>query len=81
MTMLGLLFVFAMNVIIPLFLQAARGTAPLAASLTLAPDILLTVVLGPIAGGWFHRFGGPVTIPQGFIAMAVFVAPLGHAAG
>ncbi|MGP5628257.1 MFS transporter [Corynebacterium casei] len=81
MTMLGLLFVFAMNVIIPLFLQAARGTAPLAASLTLAPGILLTVVLGPIAGRWFDRFGGRVSIPLGFIAMAVFVGPVGLAAG
>jgi DHA2 family lincomycin resistance protein-like MFS transporter len=81
MTMLGLLFVFAMNVIIPLFLQAARGTAPLAASLTLAPGILLTVVLGPIAGRWFDRFGGGVSIPLGFIVMAVFVGLVGLAAG
>lgn len=81
MTMLGLLFVFAMNVIIPLFLQAARGTAPLAASLTLAPGILLTVVLGPIAGRWFDRFGGRVSIPLGFIVMAVFVGLVGLAAG
>lgn len=81
MTMLGLLFVFAMNVIIPLFLQAARGTAPLAASLTLAPGILLTVVLGPIAGRWFDRFGGRVSIPLGFIVLAVFVGLVGLAAG
>lgn len=81
MTMLGLLFVFAMNVIIPLFLQAGRGTAPLAASLTLAPGILLTVVLGPIAGRWFDRFGGRVSIPLGFIVMAVFVGLVGLAAG
>ena len=81
MTVLGPLFVFAMNVIIPLFLQAARGTAPLAASLTLAPGILLTVVLGPIAGRWFDRFGGRVSIPLGFIVMAVFVGLVGLATG
>ena len=81
MTMLGLLFVFAMNVVIPLFLQAARGTAPMAASLTLAPGILLTVVLGPIAGRLFDRFGGRWSIPLGFIVMAVFVALVGVAAG
>ena len=81
MTMLGLLFVFAMNVTIPLFLQAARGTAPLSASLTLAPGILLTVVLGPIAGRMFDRFGGRWSIPLGFTVMAVFVALVGVAAG
>lgn len=81
MTMLGLLFVFAMNVIIPLFLQAARGTAPLSASLTLAPGILLTVVLGPIAGRWFDRFGGRWSIPLGFAVMAFFVGLVGVAAG
>lgn len=81
MTMLGLLFVFAMNVTIPLFLQAARGTAPLSSSLTLAPGILLTVVLGPIAGRWFDRFGGRFSIPLGFAVMAIFVGLVGLAAG
>src|SRR5699024_2491264 len=37
MTMLGLMFVFAMNVVIPLFLQSAHGISPLGASLALAP--------------------------------------------
>ncbi|SDB79987.1 MFS transporter, DHA2 family, lincomycin resistance protein [Raineyella antarctica] len=81
MTMLGLLFVFAMNVIIPLFLQGAHGTAPMVASLTLAPGILLTVVMGPIAGRLFDRHGGRWSIPLGFLAMAVFVTCVGVAAG
>ena len=81
MTMLGLLFVFGMNVVIPLFLQSARGLEPLAASLTLAPGILLTVVLGPIAGRLFDRHGGRWSIPLGFLTMAVFVTLVGVAAG
>jgi DHA2 family lincomycin resistance protein-like MFS transporter len=81
MTMLGLLFVFGMNVVIPLFLQSARGLEPLAASLTLAPGILLTVVLGPIAGRLFDRHGGRWSIPLGFLTMAVFVTFVGVAAG
>jgi DHA2 family lincomycin resistance protein-like MFS transporter len=79
--MLGLLFVFGMNVVIPLFLQSARGLEPLAASLTLAPGILLTVVLGPIAGRLFDRHGGRWSIPLGFLTMAVFVTFVGVAAG
>ena len=81
MTMLGLVFVFAMNVIIPLFLQAGHNMAPLGASLTLAPGILLTVVMGPIAGRLFDRHGGRWSIPLGFLIMAVFVTLVGVAAG
>lgn len=81
MTMLGLLFVFAMNVVIPLFLQSARDMDPLGASLTLAPGILLTVVLGPVAGRLFDRHGGTWSIPLGFLIMAAFVTLVGAAAG
>ncbi|WP_156228947.1 MFS transporter [Corynebacterium comes] len=81
MTMLGLVFVFAMNVIIPLFLQSAREMSPLGASLTLAPGILLTVVAGPLAGRLYDRHGGRWTIPLGFLIMAVFVTLVGVAAG
>lgn len=81
MTMLGLVFVFAMNVIIPLFLQSVREMSPLGASLTLAPGILLTVVAGPLAGRLFDRHGGRWSIPLGFLLMAVFVTMVGVAAG
>ena len=81
MTMLGLVFVFAMNVVIPLFLQAAQNISPLGASLTLAPGILLTVVAGPVAGRLFDRHGGRWSIPLGFLVMAVFVTGVGIAAG
>lgn len=81
MTMLGLVFVFAMNVVIPLFLQSGHGMQPLGASLALAPGILLTVVMGPIAGKMFDRSGGRWSIPAGFLVMAVFVTLVGVAAG
>ncbi len=81
MTMLGLVFVFAMNVTIPLFLQGALDMPPLGASLTLAPGILLTVGMGPIAGRLFDRHGGRWSIPLGFLVMAIFVTLVGVAAG
>ena len=81
MTMLGLVFVFAMNVVIPLFLQAAHDIPPLGASLALAPGILLTVVMGPIAGKLFDKHGGRWSIPLGFLVMAIFVTLVGVAAG
>ena len=81
MTMLGLVFVFAMNVVIPLFLQGALEMPPLGASLTLAPGILLTVGMGPIAGRLFDRHGGRWSIPLGFLVMAIFVTLVGVAAG
>lgn len=81
MTMLGLLFVFAMNVVIPVFLQSVKGQTPMGASLILAPGILMTVVLGPVAGRLFDRHGGRVMIPAGFAVMAVFALLVGVAAG
>ncbi len=81
MLTLGLLFVFAMNVVIPIFLQTVRGQSPLGASLLLAPGILLTVVLGPVAGRLFDRHGGRVMIPAGFAIMALFALLVGAAAG
>lgn len=81
MTMLGLLFVFAMNVVIPLFLQSAKGQSPLGASLLLAPGILATVVLGPVAGKLFDRHGARVMIPAGFATMAAFALLVAGAAG
>ncbi|WP_422116750.1 MFS transporter [Brachybacterium sp. UNK5269] len=81
MLMLGLLFVFAMNVVIPIFLQTVRGQSPLGASLLLAPGILLTVILGPVAGRLFDRHGGRVMIPAGFAIMALFALLVGAAAG
>ena len=81
MTMLGLVFVFAMNVTIPLFLQSGHEMAPMGASLVLAPGILLTVVMGPIAGQLFDRHGGRWSIPLGYLIMAVFVTLVGWIAG
>lgn len=81
MTMLGLIFVFAMNVVIPLFLQGALEMPPLVASLALAPGILLTVGMGPVAGRLFDQHGGRWSIPLGFLIMAVFVTLVGVAAG
>ncbi|WP_227487970.1 MFS transporter [Brachybacterium subflavum] len=81
MTMLGLVFVFAMNVVIPVFLQSSRGLSPLGASLTLAPGILLTVAMGPVAGRLFDRRGGRRMIPAGYLVMAIFVVLVGAAAG
>lgn len=81
MTMLGLLFIFAMNVVIPLYLQAALGVTPLVASLTLAPGILLSVVMGPIAGRLFDQHGGRISIPVGFLVTAVFMVLVAAVAG
>ncbi|MFC7766568.1 MFS transporter [Leucobacter soli] len=80
MTMLGLVFVFAMNVVIPIFLQTSKELTPLGASLALAPGILLTVAMGPIAGRLFDRSGGGAMIPVGYIVMAAFSLLVGWAA-
>ena len=80
-TVVGLLFVFAMNVVIPIFLQSVKGQSPMGASLALAPGILLTVAMGPVAGRLFDRHGGRVIIPVGFAIMALFVLLVGVSGG
>ncbi len=70
--MLSLLTIFAMNIIVPTFLQSVLGTQSLTASLILFPAILCSCVVSPIAGRVYDRFGPGVMLPVGFALIAVF---------
>jgi DHA2 family lincomycin resistance protein-like MFS transporter len=73
MNMLALIIVFALNILIPVFLQNSFGVSPLAAALTLAPAILLAVVAAPLAGKIYDKRGVKMLLPVGFLLMFVFV--------
>lgn len=70
--MLSLLTIFAMNIIVPTFMQSALGTPALIASLTLFPAILCSCVVSPLAGRIYDKQGPGILLPLGFACIAVF---------
>lgn len=70
--MLSLIAIFAMNIIVPTYMQSVLGTEPLVASLILFPAILCSCVASPIAGRVYDRHGAGVLLPLGFACIAVF---------
>ncbi|MDR3363767.1 MAG: MFS transporter [Clostridiales Family XIII bacterium] len=73
LNMLALILVFALNILIPVFLQNSFGARPLAAALTLAPAIVLAAVAAPIAGKIYDKHGAKLLLPIGFVLMFAFV--------
>lgn len=70
--MLSLVTIFAMNIIVPTFMQSVLGTPPLVASLTLFPAILCSCAASPAAGRIYDKFGPGILLPAGFACIAVF---------
>lgn len=70
--MLSLVTIFAMNIIVPTFMQSVLGTPPLVASLTLFPAILCSCAASPLAGRIYDKHGPGLLLPVGFACIAVF---------
>ncbi len=70
--MVSLLTIFAMNIIVPTFMQSVLGTEPLIASLTLFPAILCSCAVSPLAGRIYDKHGAAILLPVGFACIAVF---------
>jgi DHA2 family lincomycin resistance protein-like MFS transporter len=79
--MIAIVLIFALNIIIPIFLQGSLGSSPLGASLTLFPAIVLAAVIAPIAGRIYDRRGVKVLVPLGFALIMVFVVILSLSVG
>lgn len=75
--MLSLLTIFAMNIIVPTFMQSVLGTPSLLASLTLFPAILCSCIVSPLAGRIYDKHGPGILLPLGFACIAVFSALTG----
>jgi DHA2 family lincomycin resistance protein-like MFS transporter len=74
--MISLIVIFAMNIVLPIYLQSAAGVSAFEASLTLFPAILMSCVMSPIAGKIYDRHGPGILLPLGFVCIAVFTASL-----
>lgn len=70
--MLALLTIFAMNILVPTFLQSVLGVGSLTASIALFPAILLSCVISPVAGRIYDGHGAKALLPLGFALIAVF---------
>ena len=70
--MLSLITIFAMNIIVPTFMQSVLGAPPLVASLTLFPAILCSCVASPLAGRVYDKHGASILLPVGFACIAIF---------
>lgn len=70
--MLALIAIFAMNIIVPTFMQSALGTQPLVASLTLFPAILCSCAMSPVAGRIYDKRGAGALLLAGFVCIAAF---------
>ncbi|GHV14117.1 hypothetical protein AGMMS49938_09710 [Fibrobacterales bacterium] len=74
--MASLVTMFAMNIIIPIFMQSVLGVSSLLASLTLFPAIALCCILSPVAGHIYDKHGARVLLPLGFALIAIFAVAL-----
>jgi DHA2 family lincomycin resistance protein-like MFS transporter len=74
--MASLVTMFAMNIIIPIFMQSILGVPSFSASLTLFPAIALCCILSPLAGRIYDKHGARVLLPLGFVLIALFALAL-----
>ncbi|WP_197702161.1 MFS transporter [Gordonibacter urolithinfaciens] len=72
--MLSLVTIFAMNIIVPTYLQSVLGMDSLVASLALFPAIMLSCAASPLAGRIYDKHGARVLLPVGFLLIGVFAA-------
>ncbi|MDR3304844.1 MAG: MFS transporter [Clostridiales Family XIII bacterium] len=81
MNMIALIIMFAMNIIIPFFLQGSLGVSPLSSAFTLFPAIILAAVVSPLAGKIYDRYGVKVLLPVGYAVTVAATVALSFCAG
>ncbi|MDR0853245.1 MAG: MFS transporter [Clostridiales Family XIII bacterium] len=74
--MISLVTMFAMNIIIPIFMQSVLGVSSFSASFILFPAIALCCILSPIAGRVYDKHGARILLPLGFAFICVFSVAL-----
>ncbi|MGN1351004.1 MAG: MFS transporter [Anaerovoracaceae bacterium] len=79
LNMIALLVIFAMNIVMPLFMQSSMGLSAFSASMVLFPAILLSCVVSPLAGRIYDKKGGKILLPAGFVCIGICTLALGFA--
>ncbi len=70
-TMTNVMLIFAMVVILPIYLQSALGTTSLIASLVLLPGSILNSVLSLVSGRIYDNHGPKILISSGLAIMCI----------
>ncbi len=70
--------VFAMNILLPLFMQNYLGFSALDAALTLLVPCMSCVFFAPIAGRLYDRYGFKYTLPVALLVMSGFLFLMGQ---
>lgn len=77
LNMLAIVMSFALNIIMPLYIQNALGVSAFAASFTLFPAIILSCAVATLAGRIYDKKGAKNLLPTGFLLMLIFIVLLG----
>ena len=73
-TMINVMIVFAMVIILPIYLQNALGTTSFMASLVLLPGGILNCILSLISGRIYDEHGPKLVISSGLALMCISMA-------
>lgn len=69
---------FAVNIILPTYMQSVLGLAPFAAGLAVLPGCMISVFTAPLSGILYDKFGAKPLLAAGFSALTVAMFFLSH---
>ena len=69
---------FAVNIILPTYMQSVLGMEPFAAGLAVLPGCILSVFIAPISGRLYDKIGAKPLLTAGFAALTVAMFFLSH---
>ncbi len=69
---------FAINIILPTYMQGILGVTTVTAGLALLPGSIINVIIAPIAGKLFDKIGAKPLALSGFVALTITMFILSH---
>ncbi|HEY3363362.1 MAG TPA: MDR family MFS transporter [Methanosarcina sp.] len=72
---------FAVNIILPTYMQGALGLTPFVAGLALLPGGILNALISPLSGRLYDKLGAKLLATVGFAALIIDMFFLSHISG
>lgn len=72
---------FAVNIILPTYIQGALGLTPFVAGLALLPGGILNALISPLSGRLYDKLGAKLLATVGFAALIIDMFFLSHISG
>lgn len=76
--MISFMIPFSLNIILPTYLQGAKGMTPFQAGLALMPGGILTGIVTPLSGKMFDKIGAKPLVVTGFSILTIDMFLLCH---